>query len=175
MFKPPFFNGGTITEATVFDATTSYSRLFTRADASSVMSSGGSHCVQGVICLTGDELLAKLDSSANNIFDTALPQNTFVSDVVLLTGTAAGSAATINVGSDANWALTASTADAWISALNANTPGAERTSVAGNTGQNGDLVTGATGNLTITSSADISGSSWEGQLYVFYTASEAIA
>lgn len=105
-----------------------------------------------------------LDGTANNLEQYVA--GNFIADVVFYTNNASGTAGTVNVGTDANWSL-ASDADAFITASDANAPGSERTTIAGNAGQSGVSATG-NANIVITSSADLSASSWQGGVIIFY-------
>lgn len=112
---------------------------------------------------------ALLDGNKNTL--TTFSQNVLIFDVIFATLAAAGSASTCDIGSDANISA-GDVGNTYIDDVDLNSNGAqERTTIAGNAGQNGTLVTGATGSLTIQSSSDQSASSWSGMVIIQYAAS----
>ena len=120
--------------------------------------------------IAGSAIKNKLNGSPQNLI--SFPAGTVIVDVVFVTSTAAGSAATVNIGTDAAWSV-ASDADAFITAVDANAQGGERMALVDAASQAaGALGTAATGpadgNVTITASTDISGSSWNGSATIVY-------
>lgn len=135
--------------------------------------SEGGHSAMGVITLDHTDFLSKLDGSTNNLFLDSLPAKFIITDVTMVTTNAAGSAATIDVGTSASgWALHGNDQNAFVAAVDANTGGAEeRTTVDANAAENG-VATNGSANITITSSADISASSYQGLLFIQYATYE---
>lgn len=120
--------------------------------------------------ISGVDFKALMDGSANPA-GLGLPNNAAIFDFLIWTATAAGSAATVKVGTDANWNV-ASDDDALVAAHNLNTPGSyimsRVDSGSATSGANGLLGGGSGNDLTVESSADVSGSSLIGGMTVFY-------
>ena len=115
------------------------------------------------------ELEALLDGSTNNLF--SVNEGDVVLKVVLCTQTAAGSAGTVDIGFDSEADGSAADEDGWIVDADANAAGqysTEDDTYDGAYVNEGGRAAAADGHVTITSSADVSSSSFVGGAWMLY-------
>lgn len=111
---------------------------------------------------------ALLDTGANTL--ATFPTGTVITDVFINTSTPAGSAGTVDIGTDSNW-TDASNGDAFVDGFNLNAGGAFRLAtqdVSGATSALKGVEATDNANVTIQSSADLSASSWTGSCTIEY-------
>ncbi len=129
----------------------------------------GTQGIVRVVDFDSDTVKALLDGSSNSL-NIGAEAGLMIIDFIIYTKTAAGTAGTVKVGTDANWNV-ASDDDAFVAAHDANAVGGyimSRIDVAGAVAAvNGVAATGSS-SLTIESSADLSATSWEGGAKVFF-------
>ncbi len=121
--------------------------------------------------IDGSDVLPLLDGSTNDLWE--VPANTFVTNVRIYTETAAGSAGTVNIGMDDQWDAAATDADAFVAGHDLNAQGATVMTLNDAASQTAFAMgastqSGQTGSVTITSSGDLSASSWEGLIAIEY-------
>jgi hypothetical protein len=115
------------------------------------------------------QLKALLDEAAKNLF--AVNAGDVVLKIVLCVKTTAGMACTVDIGFDAAADGATTDADGWLVDANANAAGqysTENDVYDGVYALEGGRTAAADGNVTITSSANISGSSFVGGAYMIY-------
>jgi len=119
----------------------------------------------------GEDIKTLLDGSTNDLWE--VPANTFVSDVFIVTITAAGGAGTVDIGIDDQWDDMTTDTDGFVAAHDLNTGGPTRMSLKDEGNQTAlatgmSTQSGQTGSVTITSSGDLTSSNWEGVLSITY-------
>lgn len=143
----------------------------TKFNGSIVASDEDAGVTRGVIqtaVIDSDTIKALFDTGTNNL--VAFGQNAIIHDVNFTTLNPAGSVATVEVGIDDGF-IPGALSNCYIDAADANAFGYQQTtSIAGNQCEHGMLINDVSGgNLTVTSSADLTGSAWEGMIVVKYS------
>lgn len=122
------------------------------------------------------QLEALLDTETNNLF--AVKAGDVILDIVLYVGTAAGEAATVDIGPDAAAAVGSADPNGCLAAGNLNAAGkyavvdsvtdATAHTYSGDLMDDGPITIAADGYITIDSSADESASAFVGQVVMYY-------
>lgn len=172
-------SNGVTSEATVSgDATLSNTGVLTIADEAVTPAKQGVGTLStatvssvNVAIIPSATIKALLDTNTNDLWEA--PANTFISDVTIRNFDAAGSAGTIDIGVDASWLNGGAVVDAFIDGHDANSGGASTRMILLDTASQAALASGigttTGGSVTIDSSADLSASSWTGQIEITYS------
>lgn len=116
----------------------------------------------------GATILPLLNTSTNNLVSMAAEE--IVVDVIFTNIVAAGTACTVTIGADINYDGTGDV-DGFLAAIDANTTNTYRMTtldVASQPAYVNGLIPNAAGALTITSSADVSATGWDGGAIIMY-------
>jgi len=119
--------------------------------------------------INGSSLKALLDGTTNNLFSVSAGE--MILGVLFFVQTGSGSVCTIDVGVDAAARTAGADADGLLKDVDAETPGPYNNWVEANMGALqafGGFTADNNGNITITASADISGSGFVGGIIIFY-------
>lgn len=133
-----------------------------------VASDEASGVTRGVVMtrvIDGDTVKALMDTTTNNL--TTFDANVTIHDVTFISSNSAGTAGTVDIGTDANYLIGADQ-DCFVAAVDANIPQTQRGSIASNACSAG-MFSSAGGDLTITSSTNLTASSWAGMVVIEYS------
>ncbi len=113
---------------------------------------------------------ALLDTNTNDLWEA--PANSAITDVIIRNFSPAGSTGTVDIGTDASW-VAGVDQNGFVEAHNANVGGGVNRMILLDTASQAayaaGMLTTTGGSVTITSSADLTESSWDGHVLITFT------
>lgn len=120
--------------------------------------------------ISSDAIIPLLNGESNTL--TTFDEGEVILDVIFAVGTASGTAATVDIGTDENWSEAASDTDAFISGQDLNTAGSTRMTMQDETNQtaaaNGDPTKVDDSAVLIQSSTDVTGTDVTASATILY-------